>query len=132
MKLKPPSKQPAIRISLLPKDTNPEGSIFGGVILSLIDQAAAVEANRQAPRRYVTVAMDAIEFKKPIFVGDIVSLWASGVKVGRTSIRIHVEVLARSRHTDVDELVTSADVTMVAVDENRRPIAVFNSRETED
>lgn len=122
--MKPASRQPAIRVIMMPKDTNALGSIFGGVILSLIDQAAFVEASRQAPHKYVTVAMDKIEFHKPVQVGDIVSLWAETAKIGSTSIRLRVDVLARSRSSDDDVRVTSAEVTMVAIDERGKPITI--------
>ena len=125
MKIKPESKQPAIRTSMMPKDTNAAGSIFGGVILSLIDLAAFVEADRQAGNRYLTIAMDKIEFHKPVQVGDIVSLWATTLRVGTTSIQIRVKVLARSRRTRQDIEVTTAEVTMVAVGSDGRPTAIF-------
>ncbi|MEJ2514652.1 MAG: hotdog domain-containing protein [Gammaproteobacteria bacterium] len=125
--MKPPSRQPAIRVTMRPKDTNALGSIFGGVITSLIDEAAFVEATRQAPRRYVTVAMEKIEFHKPVRVGDIVSLWAETVEIGRTSIRMRVDVLVRCRESDEDIRVTSAEVTMVATDDSNRPTPIFNA-----
>jgi acyl-CoA thioesterase YciA len=125
MPLKPPSEQPAIRMMMMPKDTNALGSIFGGVILSLIDQAAFVEASRQAARKFVTIAMDKIEFHKPVKMGDIVSLWAETIHIGRSSIRLRVDVLARSRYTDEDLRVTSAEVTMVSIDEQGRPTPIF-------
>jgi acyl-CoA thioesterase YciA len=125
MKIKPPSELPAIRTSMLPKDTNAYGSIFGGVILSLIDLAAANEAERQAPHRFLTVAMDQIEFHAPVRVGDIVTLWAETLEVGRTSIRVQVRVLARARRSPHESEVTKAEVTMVSVDEAGRPIPLF-------
>jgi acyl-CoA thioesterase YciA len=109
-----------------PKDTNALGSIFGGLITSLIDEAAFVEATRQAPRKYVTVAMDKIEFHKPVKVGDIVSLWAETLRIGRTSITMRVDVLARSRGGDDDVTVTTAEVTMVATDDSNRPTPIFS------
>ena len=121
MTIKPPSNEPAIRLGMMPKDTNPEGNIFGGVILSLIDQAAYIEAMRQAPGRYVTVAMNAIEFQQPVHVGDVVSLWTKALRVGRSSITIHVDVRARFRDSEVHREVTTAEVTMVATDENAKP-----------
>ena len=93
-KQKEPSKEPAIRMVMLPKYTNPDGDIFGGMILSMIDEAAAVEAQRQMPHRYVTVAMDSIQFHRPVGVGDIVSLWCQTLKVGTSSLVIHIDVLA--------------------------------------
>jgi len=123
--LKPPSKQPAIRMMMMPKDTNAVGSIFGGVIMSLIDQAAFVEASRQAPRKFVTIAMDKVEFHEPVHNGDIVSLWAETLKIGRSSIRLRVDVLARSRSRNEDLRVTSAEVTMVSIDDDGRPAPIF-------
>jgi len=123
--LKPPSKQPAIRMMMMPKDTNAVGSIFGGVIMSLIDQAAFVEASRQAPRKFVTIAMDKVEFHEPVHNGDIVSLWAETLKIGRSSIKLRVDVLARSRARNEDLRVTSAEVTMVSIDDDGRPAPIF-------
>lgn len=124
--LKSPSTEPAIRMVMMPRDTNAEGSIFGGVILSLIDQAAYVEAVRQAHARYVTVAMHAVEFHQPVFVGDVLSLYADAVKCGKSSLTIHVRVCARRRNNP-DELikVTEAEVIFVAVDESGKPVPVF-------
>jgi acyl-CoA thioesterase YciA len=123
--MKAPSKEPSIRLVMLPKDTNPDGDIFGGVILSMIDEAAAVEAQRQARHRYVTVAMDSIQFHHPVQVGDIVSLWCQTVKIGRTSICILVEVRANPRWKGNEQKVTEAVVTLVAIDDNRQPVPIF-------
>ncbi len=125
-KLKPPSSEPAIRVVMMPRDTNAEGTIFGGVILSLIDQAAYVEAVRQAHARYVTVAIREVEFHQPVFVGDVLSLHADATRVGRTSLTIHVRVCAR-RRLDPDQMVkvTEAEVTFVAVDDAGKPTPVF-------
>jgi len=125
MTVKPPTDLPAIRTTLMPKDTNAYGSIFGGVILSLIDLAAFIEAERQAPHVYLTIAMDKIEFHKPVEVGDIVTLWAETLDVGTTSIRIRVQVHARARRSRDDIEVTTAEVTMVAVNDAGRPVPVF-------
>jgi acyl-CoA thioesterase YciA len=125
MQPKPRSSQPAIRTVMMPKDTNAYGSIFGGVILSLIDLAAAVEAERQAPRRFVTVAMDKVEFHCPVRVGQIVTLWAEAIRIGRSSITVRVRVVARGRgNADQDGDVTSAEVTMVAIDRDDCPVAI--------
>lgn len=110
----------------MPKDTNAEGTIFGGVILSLIDQAAFVEACRHAHRRYVTVAFDKVEFHKPVYVGDVLTLWANTTRIGRTSIQIHVAVFAQRRLAPGQEVpVTEADVVFVAVDEQGQPMPVL-------
>lgn len=114
---------PAIRITLLPRDTNPQGTIFGGIILSYIDMAGAIEAHRHTGMpRFVTVAMREIIFHKPVFVGDLVSFYAETVRVGTTSITIRV-IVETERHggTSRDRIrVTEAEVVYVAVDENRR------------
>ena len=119
---KPPSSEPAIRVVMMPRDTNAEGTIFGGVILSLIDQAAYVEAVRQAHARYVTVAFREVEFHQPVFVGDVLSLYAAATAIGRSSITIKVRVCAR-RRVDPDEVigVTEAEVIFVAVDDTGKP-----------
>ena len=92
---------------LLPKDTNAMGTIFGGVILSHVDLASAVEARKVAPRRYVTRAMREVEFHEPVFLGDIVSFYARVMKVGRTSITVDVEVFANRGRTDVGDFARS-------------------------
>lgn len=125
-KIKAPSKEPAIRLVMMPKYTNPDGDIFGGIILSMIDEAAAVEAQRQGHHRYVTVAMDSIQFHRPVRVGDIVSLWCETIKVGTSSLQIHIEVMANPRQTDENYKVTEATVTMVAINENREPIPIHS------
>lgn len=123
---KPPSNEPAIRVVMMPRDTNAEGTIFGGVILSLIDQAAYVEAVRQAHQRYVTVSMNTVVFHHPVFVGDVLSLYADAVKIGRTSITIHVRVCARRRNDPDDDVkVTEAEVVFVAIDERGKPVPVL-------
>lgn len=114
---------PAIRVMMMPRDTNAHGTIFGGVILSYIDQAGAIEARRHTPHKYVTVAMDGVEFKQPVYVGDVLSLYTSLVKRGRTSmtIRVHVEA---ERFSDPRQRiwVTEATLVYVAVDDHGRPV----------
>jgi len=114
---------PAIKVLLLPKDTNALGTIFGGVILSNIDLASAVEARKAAPHRYVTKAMREVEFHAPVFLGDVVSFYTEPVRVGHTSITVRVTVIAErwggGRGEEVK--VTEAEVVLVAVDENGRP-----------
>ncbi len=121
-----PRREPAIRTILMPKDTNANGTIFGGIILSHIDLAAVVEAHDLNPRRaYVTVAMDQIVFHEPVFVGDLVSFYTRLVKVGRTSVTVAVDVVAQRRQDpSVEVQVTEATVTYVAVDEHRRPVPI--------
>ena len=126
-KLKAPSAEPSIRVVMMPRDTNAEGTIFGGVILSLIDQAAYVEAIRQKHRRYVTVAFNTVEFHEPVFVGDVLSLYAEATRIGRTSMTIHVRVCAR-RRSDPEQVVkvTEADVVFVSVDDSGKPVPVYS------
>lgn len=117
---------PAIRITLLPRDTNSQGTIFGGVILSYIDMAGAIEAHRRSKiERMVTVAMREVIFHKPVFVGDLVSFYAEVVRIGTTSITVRVIVEAE-RHGGSDERVrvTEAEVIYVAVDENRKKMKI--------
>jgi acyl-CoA thioesterase YciA len=112
----------AIRILATPADTNPEGDIFGGWILSQVDIAGSVIARRRANGRIVTVAVNAVEFRQPVFVGDLISCYARITRVGRTSLTINVRAFAeRQRESHRILLVTEADLTYVAVDDNRRP-----------
>ena len=93
----PKDKIPAIRRLMMPRDTNALGTIFGGVILSEIDLAAAIEAHRWHPSKVVTVSMDKVEFKQPVFTGDLVSFFTETKRVGRSSITVHVSVWAERR-----------------------------------
>ncbi len=121
----PRHKQPSIRVVMMPRDTNAVGTIFGGVILDHIDLAAAVEAHLYHPSKIVTVAMDKIEFKEPVFVGDVVSFFTETARIGRTSITVKVDVWAQ-RAADRRQFahVTNACVTMVAVDDDMRPVPI--------
>jgi acyl-CoA thioesterase YciA len=110
---------PSIRVSMMPHMTNAQGTIFGGILLSYIDQAGAIEAVRKTDhRRFVTVAMDKIVFHQPVFVGDLVSFYAEVTHLGNTSITVKVCVEA-ARFKNVRETVevTEASVVYVAVDE---------------
>jgi acyl-CoA thioesterase YciA len=109
---------PAIRIALLPRDTNSQGTIFGGVILSYIDMAGAIEAHRHTGMdRFVTVAMREVIFHQPVFVGDLVSLYAETARVGNTSITVRVVVEAERYGGPKERVrVTEAEVVYVAVD----------------
>ncbi|MGE0816682.1 MAG: acyl-CoA thioesterase [Vicinamibacterales bacterium] len=121
-------RMPAIKVLLLPKDTNNLGTIFGGVILSHVDLASAVEARKVAPHRYVTKAMRGIEFHSPVFVGDIVSFYTETLRVGRTSVTVavSVEVERWSAGAGEREKVTDAEVVLVAIGADGRPIPVRN------
>ena len=109
---------PAIRITMLPRDTNSQGTIFGGVILSYIDMAGAIEAHRRTGMdRFVTVAMREVIFHQPVFVGDLVSFYSETVKIGTTSITTRVVVEAERYGSPGEKArVTEAEVIYVAVD----------------
>ena len=117
---------PAIKVLLLPKDTNAFGTIFGGVILSHIDLASAVEARKAGPHRYVTKAMREVEFHEPVYLGDIVNFFTETRRVGRTSVtvRVSVEVERWGKGQGETVKVTEAEVVLVAVDEQGRPTPV--------
>ena len=117
---------PAIKVLLLPKDTNALGTIFGGVILSHIDLASAVEARKTAARRWVTKAMREVEFHEPVFLGDIVNFFTETLRVGRTSVTVRVTVEAERWGSGHGERVkvTEAEVVLVAVDGANRPTPI--------
>ncbi len=119
---------PAIRIVLLPRDTNSQGTIFGGIILSYIDMAGAIEAHRRTGmERFVTVAMREVIFHKPVFVGDLVSFYAETVRIGNTSITVRVIVETERVSASTERVrVTDAEVVYVAVDENRQKTTIVN------
>ena len=113
----------ALRVLMMPKDTNHEGTIFGGVILSHIDQAAYIEARRHGTHRWVTAAINKVNFIAPVFTGDIVSYRTTTVNEGRTSVTVSVEVEAERREDGTTVPVTSAQLVIVAIDEDRNPTA---------
>jgi len=115
----------ALRVMATPADTNAAGDIFGGWIMSQVDIAGSVIACRRAQGRVVTVAVNSFLFKQPVFTGDLISCYAEIIHTGRTSLTVHVRAFAERggrEHECVQ--VTEADVTYVAVDENRRPRAL--------
>jgi acyl-CoA thioesterase YciA len=117
---------PAIKVLLLPKDTNAYGTIFGGVILSHIDLASSVEARKAGHLKFLTKAMREVEFHEPVFLGDVVNFYTETVRIGRTSITVKVNVEAERWGSGSGERVsvTEAEVIMVAVDEQGRPTAI--------
>ena len=121
----PVDKQPTLRLVPMPADANQSGDIFGGWIMAQVDIAGSVAAVRLAKGRVATVAVNSFLFKQPVFIGDLVSLYAEVVRVGRTSITVNVEVYAqRKPEREVVVKVTEATLTYVAVDENRQPRVV--------
>ncbi|MDE1568934.1 acyl-CoA thioesterase [Aquabacter sp. P-9] len=116
-----PDEVPSIRTIAMPADTNPNGDIFGGWLMSQMDLAAGNVATRRARGRAATVAVEAITFLGPVAVGDEVSLFAKLTKLGRTSMRIEVEAWRRARASEETFKVTEATFTFVAIDEAGRP-----------
>lgn len=114
--------EPAIRVLMMPRDTNAHGTIFGGVILSYIDQAGAIEARRQGLQLMVTVSMDKVVFHEPVLVGDLVSFWTETVRIGNTSITTKVTVEAiRAGDPSQRVTVTEAQVVYVQIGDDRKP-----------
>lgn len=129
MEILPKWNEPAIRVLMMPRDTNAQGTIFGGVVLSYIDQAGAIEARRQGLHMMVTVSMDKVVFHEPVFVGDLVSLWTETTRIGTTSITIHVVVEAiRWNNPGQSVVVTEASVVYVNIGEDRKPTPIARQR----
>jgi len=122
------NRDAAIRLTMMPRDTNAHGTVFGGVILSYIDVAGGVEAIRHTRHnRFVTVAMKEVIFHEPVFIGDLVSFYAKTLRVGNTSITIHVDVEAERFGTPgVVVKVTEAEVIFVAIDEDQQKVRIGN------
>lgn len=122
-----PDPYTAIQIVMMPRDTNPHGTIFGGVILSYIDMAGATAARREVALRggaadvkIVTVALNRVEFKQPVLVGDVVRFETTVARLGRTSVTMHINVVAERGGREIH--VTEAEVVYVGVGEDRRPL----------
>ena len=117
----------AIRLTMLPRDTNGMGTIFGGIILSYIDLAGGIECRKTARKMFVTKAMREVIFVAPVYVGDTVSFYTRTIRVGRTSVTVEVEVEVE-RLTNGDKVqVTTAEVTYVAVDDSRNPVPLIDA-----
>ena len=110
-----------IRTLAMPADANPNGDIFGGWLLSQMDVAGGIHASRRAGGRVATVAIDAMTFHLPVFIGDVVCCYADTEKVGRTSMAIHIEAWVIRRGAAERVLVTQGRFTYVAIGEDRRP-----------
>lgn len=120
-----PDGEPTTRVPAMPTDTNAGGDIFGGWIMAQVDIAGSIAAIRHAGKRVVTVAVNALHFKKPVYVGDLLSCYAHVDSVGRTSITVRVDVYAERCREGVEVVkVTEATLTYVAVDAEGRPQAV--------
>src|SRR5437764_9715013 len=110
-----------VRISAMPADTNANGDIFGGWVLSRMDQAGGIAGVERARGRVVTIAVDAMTFIRPVRVGDVLEVFTEVESIGRTSMKIHVEAWARRFETSVHEKVTNATFTFVAIGDDGQP-----------
>ena len=115
-------RDPSIRVVMMPRDTNQYGTIFGGVVLSYIDQAAFIEARRHGNHRWVTVSVDRVEFRAPVLVGDVVVFLTRPERLGTTSVTVRILVEAERYLSGERVRVTDALLTMVAVDAEGRAI----------
>ena len=116
----------ATRTLAMPTSTNPAGDVFGGWLLSQMDIAGGIMAHRRARGRVATIAVNSMEFHRPVFVGDVVSCYARIERVGRTSLTVHIEAWAAQRDGDRQTKVTEGKFTFVAIDEARQPRPVPN------
>lgn len=119
-----PQGELSIRTLAMPADTNQNGDIFGGWLLSQMDLAGSIYAYKTTQGRNVTVAIEAMTFRKPVYVGDVVSVYATTVRVGRTSITVHVAAWVQRRNEAQSILVTDGNYTYVAVDDRGHPQAI--------
>lgn len=117
----------ALRVVTMPRETNQYGTIFGGVILSYIDQAGFVEARTHGNHRWVTASIDRVDFHAPVHLGDIVSFYTSTQRTGTTSVTVHVCVEAERYENRKIVGVTQATITLVAVDAKGNPIPFGSS-----
>ncbi len=118
----PLNKQPSIRVLAMPADTNSAGDIFGGWLMSQIDIAGSILGHRVTNGRVVTVAVNNFQFIKPVFVGDLVSIFTDVTRIGNTSLEVAIVAYAeRKRKVEECNRVASASFTYVALDENRKP-----------
>ncbi len=120
-----PRGELTVRLIAMPSDTNANGDIFGGWVLSQMDQAGGIAAVEKAQGRVVTVAIDAMTFIRPVRVGDVLCVYTAVDHIGHTSIKVHIEAWAQRFRTHHREKVTDATFTFVAVDESGRPRPVI-------
>lgn len=116
-----PKGELSIRTLAMPADTNQNGDIFGGWLLGQMDLAGGIFVSKYAKSRSVTVAIEAMTFRKPVYVGDVVSVYGTVIRVGRTSITVHVEAWVQRRNENNIILVTDGNFTYVAIDDSGRP-----------
>jgi acyl-CoA thioesterase YciA len=116
-----PRGELTVRLIAMPRDTNANGDIFGGWVISQMDQAGGIRAAEKAQGRVVTVAIDAMTFIRPVKVGDVLSVYAAVDYIGRTSLKVHIEAWAQRFQTHHREKVTDATFTFVAIGADGRP-----------
>jgi acyl-CoA thioesterase YciA len=124
--------EPAIKVVAMPRDANPEGDMFGGWILSMMDLAAYIPARKISRHKLVTVAIDQIVFHQPVFIGDCIECFATVEKVGRTSITVKVDVMVerfkvREGAPNEKVKVTEGRFVYVAIDRERKPVPVHGA-----
>jgi acyl-CoA thioesterase YciA len=120
-------REPVIKAVMMPKDSNHLGSIFGGVILSLIDLAAGEHARSISPKRYVTKIMREVNFIAPVFIGDSVAFYGETLRLGSTSVVVKIDVIATRGINKLEQIkVTSAEIVMVAVNDQNQPIPILS------
>lgn len=117
-------REAAVRTIAMPADTNPAGDIFGGWLVSQMDLAGAIIAHQRAKARVVTVAIEAMTFHEPVFVGDLVSCYAKITRIGRTSISVNIETTAKRGRSGETVKVTEGTFIYVAIDDKRKPLAI--------
>ena len=122
----PPRGEPSVKVIAMPKDANPDGDVFGGWILSMMDLAGALPARRLAKKRVVTVALDNVQFLEPVFIGDMVECFATIEKVGRTSITVKVDTFVERRESGECQKVTEGHFVYVALGKDREPAPVHS------
>ncbi|MBT5136457.1 MAG: acyl-CoA thioesterase [Phycisphaerae bacterium] len=119
----------ALCVVMMPRDSNVYGTIFGGIILSYIDQAGFIEARKHGNHRWVTASIDKVDFERPVCIGDVVRFYTKTIKTGTSSVSIEIIVESERLATAEKLQVTKARLTMVSVDENGKSIP-FTSPQT--
>jgi acyl-CoA thioesterase YciA len=118
------ARELVIKVVAMPADTNPDGDMFGGWILSQMDLAAYLHARRMAHTKIVTVAIDNIVFHRPVFVGDCLVCYAVTEKIGRTSVTVKIDAIVERRESHQEEQVTEGRFTFVAIGPDRKPVPI--------
>lgn len=126
---KVPAERPSLRTIAMPGDSNPDGDIFGGWIMAQMDIASGGYASRKVKCRVVTIAVDAMTFLKPVYIGDDVSCYCSVARYGKTSLVVHVETWVQRHHSELIEKVTEGNFTFVAIDDQGRPTPIVRDNE---